>query len=489
MVDVGQTAIFALYMLGTLAVGLYAWTKTEAVPEDFYIADRGLGRVVLGLTLLASISSSWTFFGVGAAAHGTGLAILFFIGFMLTFYGLFLAYIGVRVNVLGRRHDYLTPVEYLRDRYEAETPGILYILVCFTFLSMYIAAQIIGGGIALDLLMGIPYETAIVIMVALMAIYVHFAGMRGVVWSDVIQSVVMFVAMIAVALIAIVVVGSDPLYQGVVDSSPAAMESLTAGGIWTPRYTFGLTVVLVLGVAAYPHVYQRYLATDKAKKLKDAALIYPAVSLPLTIAGAILGVWSLGVLTDPPNADYVIPLMMEQLTNPLIAAVALSGGVAALMSTADSVILSLSSLVSRDIYKRHINPEATGREEVRVTRFVLLVVLGFALVIAYLQPSGIFELVNLNLSGFTATVPALYLSMYWSKATKSASILSILAGLAFLFGYQFNIIPSSLVFGTHFGLITLLVSLIVFVVVSYLTAGPEDETISMYFDIPAQRGD
>lgn len=478
MVDIVKTVVLAVYFAITLSIGIYAWTRSETTPEDFYLGNREFGRVFLAMTLLASISSAWTFFGVGAAASGTGLGVLVFVGFMLTFYGLGLAIFGVRVNVIGRANNYVTPIEYLRDRYQSEVPGILYLIVCCLFLTTYVSAQIIGGGIALDLIMDIPYQIAIFIIAAFMAVYIHISGMRGVVWSDVMQGIVMVTAMLATVAVALFIVGPNELATGVMEETPEAFTTIAGQmGAWTPFYTLGITAIFVLGVAAYPHVYQRYLATDEAQKLKDAALIYPAVSLPMTIGGVILGVWSVGILTDPPNPDYVIPLMMEQFAHPIIAAIALSAGVAALMSSADSVILSLGSLIGRDVYRHYFNPNATNEQEVHITQVVLLVVLTAALGVSYFRFAGIFTLVDIGLSGFATTVPALFLSMYWPESTNAGAIASILVGVPLVAGLFLGIIPNSITLGGHPGFIALIVSLIVFVFVSSVTESPEKDLV------------
>jgi|APHM01.1.fsa_nt_gi Na+/proline symporter len=470
---ISTTIVVGLYFAGLLGVGGYAARRTEYNPADYYIANRGLGTIVLTFTLVATIFSAWTFFGVGAAARGSGAGVFGFVALTAPLYALFFGLIGTRVNRLGTKLDVLTPVEYLEKRYESPLVGIIYLLISIVFLTAFVATQIIGGAIALDLLLNLPYRAAVLLIGTFMLIYIHIAGMRGVAWSDLIQGTVMLITLAGAFGFVLVTVGGDDVVSRVTAASSGAVFTLPGPtGTWTPIYILSFASFFVLGVPAYPQVYQRYLGARSTDILKKSAYLFPLVSIPIYFLAAGLGVWSLGFIADPPNADYAIPLMIEQLTTPAIFGVALAAGVAALMSTADSVLLSLSSMVSRDVYRRYIEPEASDKREVRVSQAVLVTLLTLALGLAFARPAGVFRLGSFAVAGFAATAPALLLGVVWSDATRDAAVVSMLLGAGLMVLFVTNVLPSSLTMGLHYGFVGSVVSLLSFILVSAITTRP-----------------
>lgn len=474
------TAVLGFYLLGMLGVGIYAGRLTEHTPTDYYLADRTLGTVVLAFTLMATVLSSFTFFGVGAAASGTGFGIYAFLGLAAPFYALLFVIVGVPLYRLGLVRDVLTPSEYLRNRYESDTVSVIYILVAGVFLIAFIATQIIGGSVALEALVGVPYPVAIGLIATLMAIYIHLAGMRGVVWSDLIQGIILFTVMFGMFLYVNATVGAGEVISRVVADNPDIFTLRGPASVWTPKYILSFTAFFAVGIAAYPQLIQRYFAAESAAVLERSAYLYGAILIPIDILAVTLGVWSLGFVPNPPSPDYVIPLLIETLTNPVVFGVAMSAGVAALMSTADSQLLTLSSMASRDIYREYVDPDASDEREVRVAQVFLLVGIVLASLLAYARPSGIFQLGSLAIAGFASTAPAVFLGVYWHQGTETGALASLVVGAATMFGFFFDVIPEWLNFGLHYGFVGVLVAFAVFVGVSLLTPTPPADTVKAY---------
>lgn len=467
------TVVVGLYFLLTLGVGVYAARRTEYRPTDYYVAGRGLGTVVLTFTLLATVLSAWTFFGIGAQARGTGAGVFAFVALTAPLYAIFFGVFGTRINRLGRRLDVLTPVEYLEERYRSATVGVTYLLISLVFLTAFVATQVIGGAIALDLLLDVPYEAAVVLIGVFMLVYIHIAGMRGVAWSDLMQGVVLFATLAGAFVLVLVTVGTDGIVSDVTATGSTEVFGLPGPtGTWTPAFVLSFAAFFALGVPAYPQIYQRYLGARSTDVLKRSAYLLPLLALPAYFLAAALGVWSLGIVGDPPNADYSIPLLIEQLTSPVVFGVALAAGVAALMSTADSVLLSLSSMISRDLYRRHLDPEATEQREVRVSQVALFVLLTLALAIAFVRPAGVFTLGSFAVAGFAATAPALFFGLVWRRATAEAAASSMLLGVGVMMLFVAEVLTPDLVGGVHYGFVGAVVSTGVFVLVSSLTDAP-----------------
>lgn len=474
------TTVVGIYLLGMLGVGVYAGRLTKRTPSDYYLADRTLGTVVLAFTLMATVLSSFTFFGVGAAASGTGFGIYSFLGLAAPFYALLFVVVGAPLYRIGRSQNILTPPEYVRKRYESDAVSATYVLVAGVFLIAFVATQIIGGGVALETLIGVPYPVAIGLIAALMAIYIHLAGMRGVVWSDLIQGLILFAVMLGMFLYVNATVGADEVVGRVVADHPEIFTLRGPAGVWTPEYVLSFTAFFAVGITAYPQLIQRYFAAKSSAVLERSAYLYGAILIPIDILAVTLGIWSLGFVSNPPRPDYVIPLLIETLTNPIVFGIAMSAGVAALMSTADSQLLTLSSMASRDIYREYVDPDISDEQEVRVTQIFLVIGVLAATLLAYVRPSGIFQLGSLAIAGFASTAPAVFLGIYWRGGSEIGALASLVVGAVTMFGFFFGVIPEWLKFGLHYGFVGVLAAFVVFVGVSLLTPKPSAATVEAY---------
>lgn len=473
MAAVLETGVFVAYMLFVLGIGVYASRRVSHSPNEFYLAGRRLGSIVFTFTVMASLLSAFTFFAIGASSSNTGLGVFMVFAFEVLFFGLAYSTIGAHVNRLGRKFDIVTPSEYLQDRFNNDIPMIVYLLMSVIFLTLLAAVQVIGGAIALEILLGIPYLVGAIGIVCFMAIYIHISGMQGVVWSDVLQGAMMFVGLVGSFILVLAVVGPDELASGVMQNSPDLFAPAGPLQTWTPLYVLTFGAPTFFAVMAYPHTYQRFLAAKSISTLRKSGMLLPLVGVPIMFTGAALGAWSVGIVPNPPNPDYVIPLLIEGIAPSIVFAVVVSAAVAALMSTTDSILLSICSMVSGDIYGQYVNPNLGEDQEVTVAQWFLLVLVGLALLIAIVRPATIFTITELAAAGHGAAFPALFLSLFWKPSTSLGASTSIVTGVlvAFLFGG--GVLPSPF-FGVHYSFLILVVSTVVFIAVSLVTSAPTD---------------
>lgn len=472
--------VFGVYLVCVLLVGVYASRITVHTPADFYIADRTVGTVVLGLSLVATVLSAFTVFGIGATTTGTGLGAFSFLALAAVFYTLIFGTVGVTLYKVGREMDVVTPSEYVRERYDSPLLSVLYLVVTGIFMVALIAGQLIGGGVALDTLIGIPYVQAILLMAGFMILYIHIAGYRGVVWSDAIQSTVLFAVLGGVAAYVMVGLDSDAIAREAMAATPGLLEIVGPVGAWTPLGVITIAIAFTFGVPAYPHTIQRYFSARDGTIMRRSGFLFAAVAIPVYFFGAILGVWSVGVIPSPENPDYVIPLLIETLMNPFVFGVAMAGATAAIMSTADSVALTMSSMVSRDVYAEFVDPDASHKAEVRVTQSLLIGIILLALVLAWVRPAGIFDIVSFAVVGFATTSAPVFLGAYWSRATAAGGMASLVLGPGITIFFFLEIIPPSYTFGMHYGFVGVCIAYVIFVGVSLATPVPSADAIASH---------
>ncbi len=471
-----EQGIFALYLLLVLLVGVAAARFTEHTPDDFYLADRTVGTYILGLTFVATVLSAFTVLGIGGNVYTTGPGTFSFLAIAAVFYTVVFATVGVTLYEVGRDMNVVTPSEYIRRRYESPELGVLYLAVTGIFMVGLIAAQLEGGGVILDSLMGIPYELAIVLMAAFMLVYIHIAGYRGVIWSDTLQAIVLFGTLGGVTAY---VMGTMEPNALATEAAGQAEGILTLGGqvgAWTPIFIMTFALAFVFGVPAYPHTIQRYFSGNAGKTVRRSGFVFAIIAVPTYFFGTVLGMWAPSVIAEPPEPDWVIPLLVDTLMHPIVFGIFMASAIAAIMSTADSTALTMSSMISRDVYVPFVDPDATERRQVRVTQALLVAVIVFAFALAWLRPAGIFQLVAFAVVGLGTTSAPVFFGAYWDRATAWGAAVSLVVGPGLLILFELGFLPAHPL-GIYHGFTSLFASYLAFAVVSLVTETPTRESI------------
>lgn len=481
--------VFAAYLVLVLLVGVVAARYTEHTPDDFYLADRTVGTLILGLTFVATILSAFTVLGIGGIVFATGPGAFPYLATAAVFYTLIFATVGIALYDVGSKMNVVTPSEYLRERYESPGLGVLYLAVTGIFMIALITGQLTGGGVVLDALLGIPYELAIVLMAGFMLVYIHIAGYRGVIWSDTLQSVVLFGSLGSV-------VGYVMFFR---DANAMATEAevVTEGilslvgplGMWTPLFIITFALAFVFGVPAYPHMIQRYFSATSPGTIRRSGFLFALVGIPIYFFGTVLGMWAGWEIADPPNPDWIVPLVVETLMHPVVFGIVMASAIAAIMSTADSVALTMASMLSRDVYVPFLDSDATEYRQVRVTQSLLVVVILFGLVTAWVQPAGIFTIVEFAVVGLGTTSAPIFFGAYWRRATAAGAGASLIVGPGLLILFQVWGGLAQHPFGVHHGFLSLVAAYLVFVGISLLTSSPASHRVETHSRRFGVRGD
>ena len=472
--------IFLVYLALVLGVGIIASRFTYLSPADFYIAERTIGTLILGLTFVATILSAFTVFGIGQNAAFAGPATFIFLSLAAVFYTLVFATVGVTLYEVGKDRDVVTPSEYIRARYDSPGLGVLYLVVTGIFMVSLIVAQLFGGGVALDVLMGIPYNLAIILMAGFMLVYIHIAGYRGVVWSDTIQSIVLFGALGGIVAWLLVGNQADSLAVEATEVTPEIFTLLGPIGLWTPLFILTFALAFTFGVPAYPHMIQRYFSAADGFTVRKSGFVFAIIAIPIYFFGIVLGTWSIGIIPDPPNPDHLIPLLVEALFHPVIFGIVMAGAIAAIMSTADSVALTMSSMISRDVYTPYVDPDASPVMQVRITQALLIIIILVALGAAWIRPGTIFQVVEFAVVGLGTTSAPVFLGALWKRSTTSAAAISLVVGPGLLILFEVGIRGIDHPWGIHHGFISLIAAYVSFILISFLTTPPSEQSVAAY---------
>jgi SSS family solute:Na+ symporter len=197
-------AIVLIYLLAMLAIGLVFRRQSAASSLEYFLAGRRLCRLLLFFTMAATNFSAFTIFGLSGAGYRIGYAFYPVMGFGTGFMALGFWLIGSRISVLAGERGYITPSDFILDRYGSQVLKICFSLVMILLTLPYIAIQAISAGRSLQAMAGLPYWVGAALVMGFTVLYVAFGGMRSVAWTDLVQAfMIVFFTLAGFALIAV----------------------------------------------------------------------------------------------------------------------------------------------------------------------------------------------------------------------------------------------------------------------------------------------
>jgi SSS family solute:Na+ symporter len=394
--------------------------------------------------------------------------------------------------------------EMLGDRFRSRVVRALVAGVSLFWLFPYLVLQQIGAGGALTGLTdgALPFWVGATLITVFMILYVVLAGLRGIAWTDTLQGAFMLCVVWAALLwvLASVDGGVATINAGLEANAPGF---LALGGEWyTPQRMLTFAISIAFGVAMFPQINQRFFAAASERVLKRSFALWPLLVVLLFVPAFLLGAWArgLGLEADIGSGQSILPVILAEYTPVWFAALVVAGAVAAMMSSADSMLLSGSSYFTRDIYRPLVDGSVSRRREERLGRLGVAVFALLALVASiWIEEIGAFgadsvgsllvAIGDLAFGGFAQLALPVVVALYWRRTTRRGIFAGIL--LPQVVYVAFNFVPSASVLGfplfetTYAGwgisVYCMLVGLLVTIGVSAVTSWSPDEEPDRFF--------
>jgi len=457
-----------IYFSILILIGLISFRKTKKTPEDYFIAGRTFGPIILFFSLAATNFSAFTFLGFAGNAYKSGLGQYGIMGFGTAIMAIMFFVIGRKVWKLGKEKNFITPPELIGNRFNSRFLRLLFMVVMIIFTIPYLAVQAVGAGILIQYVSGtISWQIGAVATIFVIMFYVLLGGMRGSGWADVVQGLIMISAMIfAFIFVTISLGGFENANLMAYNANPILFTRPGGGEYFTIQIWFSFMLLWMFVDPMFPQLFTLFYTAKNQKSLKLSMILYPIVVSFFFLFPVLIGVWAHGVgITIPVGQeDMVLPLMVEQYTPFFIFAFVMTGALAALISTADSQLLSLSTMLSHDLLGLK-----KGKREVLYGKIVIVILSLFTIffVIGGYNPNeGIMgTLVKTTFSGLVVLCPTTIAALYWKKATKYGCIVSIFIGEFSIILFQYKLIPD---FGFLPGILALLIASVSLIIVSYI---------------------
>jgi len=479
------------YLLLLLGIGLVARQRAKRGLEDYFLASRSLSPLVLFLTMAATNFSAFTVFGFSGAGWRMGYAFYPVMAFGTGFMALTFVLIGEPIRRLGEQHGIITPSEAVYKLSRSRGLQLLFLGVMALFTLPYLAMQPMAAGYALETLLGIPYFAGAALMTCVMLLYTYLGGFRGVAWTDVLQGG-MLITLLVVALMYI----AGP-FGGLASANLAASEAIPElfarpglGGAMSPGIWFGYMLLWFLCDPMFPQLFQRFYAARDAVALRRTMVLYPLLTgflflLPVSIG--VIGRLAFAELPAGAASDQILPLLLSQYAPAWIEALVLVAALAALMSTLDSQLLTLSSMVTRDVIEPgiegyYMKRHATwGRDQTPrwIGKAVVTILALAGLGIAWNPPASFLEIATETFTGLAVLFPTVVALLYWRRVTAAGAIASILVGEGLVLAYHFDWLPT---FGTLPVIPVVGATIVILVLVSLLSkrTGPQPSPVRLF---------
>lgn len=395
--------------------------------EVYFLSGRKMSSIVLLISTAATNFSAFTILGLSGAGYRIGYAFYPVMAFGTGFMALGMYIVGAPLGKLSRQRGYITPADYIRNRYGSEKLAKLYSLALLALTLPYLALQPMSAGIILEAFFGIPYRIGVIGCSIVVGLYTTRGGMRAVVRTDLIQGVIILI--LVAAAYGAVIHRFGGFHKAHALAYQAVPELFSRRGSGSGIGFGSLVAYMVLWFFAdplFPQLNQRLLAAKDLTSLKNTVTLYPLVTMVLFFLTISMGVIGAGILPNLPlgETDRIWPLLIGEAVNPAVASLFMIAPLSAIMSTLDSQLLSLSSIITRDIM---------GKKNSKVRRIKIitaLISLG-GLLIALYPPMDILEFISKSsFLGYAALSPLLFGGLYGKRQNTTGALSALVCGEA-----------------------------------------------------------
>ncbi|UOQ92026.1 sodium/proline symporter PutP [Halobacillus shinanisalinarum] len=440
---------FIVYLIGMLLIGFAAYRLTSNL-SDYVLGGRRLGPGVAALSAGASDMSGWLILGLPGAIYASGLGEAW-IGVGLSI-GAYLnwQFVARPLRVYTEvAKDSITVPDFLENRFH-DNSHILRVISAFVilvFFTFYTSSGMVAGAKLFEAAFELSYTQALWIGAIVTISYTFLGGFLAVSWTDFVQGILMFLALIAVPIVAVSELGGwNAAIDAVGQIDPAHLNMVQGVG----AMAIISSLAWGLGYFGQPHILVRFMALRSPKDVPKARLIgtgwmvigmYGAIltglfGLAFVATQDVSGLESFGVelmneggVQMLADSEKIFITFSQLLFHPVIAGILLAAILSAIMSTIDSQLLVSSSALAEDFYKAIFRKNASERELVWIGRVAVAAIALIAVLIAGNPDSSVLTLVSYAWAGFGAAFgPTILLSLFWKNFTRNGALAGMIVG-------------------------------------------------------------
>jgi cation/acetate symporter len=441
--------MFLAFVAGTLGITYWAASKTKTA-KDFYSAGGGITGFQNGLAIAGDYMSAASFLGISALVYTSGFdGLIYSIGFLVG-WPIILFLVAEQLRNLGK-YTFADVASYRLQQTPIRTLAASGSLVV---VALYLIAQMVGAGKLIQLLFGLEYIYAVVLVGILMILYVTFGGMLATTWVQIIKAVLLLSGASFMAIMVLVQYNFNfgALFQAAVDMHPKHLAIMQPGTLVSdPVSAISLGIALMFGTAGLPHILMRFFTVADAKEARKSVFYATGFIGYFYILTFIIGFGAIVLLMNNPEffrpgPDGTINPLTNMMGGNNMAAIHLAKAVggdlflgfisavafATILAVVSGLTLAGASAVSHDLYASVFRRgRVNEQQEIRVSKMatVALGILAIVLGIAFEQQNIAFMVGLAFAIAASANFPIIVLSMFWSKLTTRGALIGGFMGL------------------------------------------------------------
>jgi sodium/pantothenate symporter len=419
-----EQVLVLLYLAACIGIGVYASRKVLASRDEYWVAGRRIGTTVNTMAIMASLASGGSIIGVMGLAYSKGIptTLALFAGAVIGF-----PFASILVARQLRNFGRYTITDFLVFRFPSPVVRVLVPILIVAAFAAYIVAQLKAAGITANALLGIPYDTALVVATLVFITYVSIGGMIAITWTDVVQGVLMLIVVVGTALAVIWREGSP--FELVRQATEAAPElgRLASQDIGS---SVGYFIIWATAIPVIPHIVMRVF-TARDGRSAQLSLNLAMLAYSVMILAAVLAIVPLGKLAFPDlaDADQVFLRVIQSEFPAVIRGIAVAAVLAAVMSTTDALLLACSSAIAHDLLGDILRRRASDRTLAAI-RVASAWVVGLLALYWALSPPELltrFYTAGIGLLSAGLFVPTIA-GLWWKRANRVGGVASLVAG-------------------------------------------------------------
>ncbi|MCI8573509.1 MAG: sodium/proline symporter [Oscillibacter sp.] len=488
----------AVYLIVMVGIGVYFSRAGSSSSNDFYLGGRRLGPIVTAMSAEASDMSSYLLMGLPGLAYLCGVAEVGWTVIGLAV-GTYLNWLIVAKRL--RRYSAATGAITIPDFFSRRYGDSRHILACIAaviiliFFIPYTASGFKAVGTLFNSLLGVDYHAAMIVGALVIIGYTVLGGFLAVSTTDLIQSVVMSIALVIIIFYG---VGQAGGWDAVMENARALPGYLNLTQGYDPASgqagTYGFlsivsTLAWGLGYFGMPHILLRFMAIEDEEKLKVSRRIASVWVVISMLVAILIGIVGYGVsvagkipfLETSADSETVVIVLSNLMSSSgillaVVAGVILAGILAATMSTADSQLLTAASSVSQNLLEEFLGIKMSKKASMLAARSTVVAIAIIGVALAWDPNSSVFRVVSFAWAGFGGAFgPVMLFALFWKRSNKWGALAGMVAGGVMVFVWKYLIAPLGGVWAIYELLPAFLVGCAAIVAVSLATEKPSAE--------------
>jgi SSS family solute:Na+ symporter len=429
--NIALVIIFATIAISA-GVGIFAGRRLKMNLENWTVAGRRFGLILIWLLMAGEIYTTFTFLGASGWAFSKGAPAFYILIYGTLAYTLSFFILPALWKV-GKRYGLHTQPDYFIKRYDSRSLGVFVALIGVFSIIPYLQLQLAGLGFIVEVASNgnVSSNAAILLAFVLTCVFVYTSGLRGAAWVAIIKDVMMLTA------VGVVGIGVPIIYFGspgkMFEALMAKMPELLVFPGSTPNmdvvWVMSTALLTGLGFYMWPHVFGSAFSAKSDKVIKRNAIIMPFYQIPILLI-FFVGFTAFLVIPELKNGDMAfLELVNRTYPSWFMGFIGAAGAVTAMVPSA-ILVLFASTLLAKNVYQAAFRPQANEETVLRLSRILVLVITTFALVFAIFFPNELVNLLILGYDGVCQFFPGVVLGLFWRRVTKEGVFTGLVVGIA-----------------------------------------------------------